>query len=286
MKKIILIFSLILIVSCDQDPEFDYKQDYILEAFLLVDEPIKEVRLTRTLPLTETYSFEAASIRDAEVIIRQDSLDFPLTFNPRTLKYEFDDEYLVLPETRYDIEINFQDDSRITGTTLTPKRLLWDTVFQEKVFQFPIDSLNPDITERISWIYPDELQSFNLTVLCLDTLEYGAYFDDFGIGSSTDELNRRINRPWRIDFDFLDPVEFAILPGTTKSTPVVWSAFKFYGLHEVAVFAPDFNWSLWSLQFYRQQYFDQLSTISGDGLGVFGSGSAVRDTFFVLKNQP
>jgi hypothetical protein len=285
MKQLIFILTTFFILSCDQDPELNFNEEIILQGYLTVGEPINNIRLTRTIPLTEKYDLEQSTVKDAEIIIKEGDNIFNLIYNNSTLLYEFDSNYVVKENTNYEIEIKTTNNKIITGETFTPSQIIWDQVFEEEVLQFPIDTLNPDKTERISWQYDGTLLSVNLTVRCLDTLNYGSYFERFNIGENTNEKNRRIERPWRDDFDFLDPVEYVILPGESKSTPVVWNSFKFYGLHEVTVYAPDFNWTRWGIQFYRNQYNELLSSVEGDGIGVFGSASVIRDTLFVIKNQ-
>jgi hypothetical protein len=286
MKYLVFFLIIFSLISCDQDPDFEYIRENILEAYLIVGEPITEVRLSKTLPLNEKYSFDNAAIKDANIIINDGENNLILYFNDSTLKYNYDSNYLVKAQTQYSIRVELENGEIIEDTTRTPSQIEWLYALDSKVVKFPIDSLNPQNSNRIAWDYPGTLLSINLIVKCLDTLNYGKYFDDFNISEETNELNRRIERPWRDDLDFKDPLEYVIIAGATDSTTVVWSTFKFYGLHEVAVFAPDLNWTSWGLQYYRGQYFDPLSTVSGDGLGTLASASVIRDTFFLVKNQP
>lgn len=286
MRYLLIFILFLFFASCDQDPDFEYIRENILEAYLIVGEPIKEVRLSKTLPLNEEYTFEKAALKNANITINDGENSFNLFFNNTTLKYEYNDNYLVKPDTKYTINITMENGDIITDTTFTPEQIIWTKQLEDKVLYFPKDSLNPEISNKIAWEFPGFLTSLNLTVKCLDTTNYGAYFNTFDLGQSTNELNRRIERPWRDNNDFKDPIEYIIVPGATDSTTVVWTTFKFYGLHELAVYAPDFNWSFWGIQYYRGQYFEPLSSVSGDGLGVFGSASVLRDTFFLVKNQP
>lgn len=281
LYKIVYLIITLIFISCDQDPEFNYQEDLILQGYLIVGEPINDISLRRTLPLNVAYNAEQSTVSDANIIISDGINNYELTFNPETLKYEYLGDFVVQEEVEYTIEVTTPDNRTLTGTTKTPVQNEWVQLLETPLY-FPIDSLNPPNTDRIFWDNKKvNQQSVTLTVKCLDTLNYGIYLDP-----PTMELNRRIERPWRSDFDFLDPVEFVVLPGSAESTPVVWSSFKFYGLHELAVYSNDFNWSRWSIQYYRQEYIELLSSIEGDGYGVFGSASVIRDTFFLVKNQP
>jgi len=66
----------------------------------------------------------------------------------------------------------------------------------------------------------------------------------------------------------------------------VWSAFKWFGLHEVAVMAADWNLVRWYLQNVGVNAVNPLLGSVEGGIGVVGSAYAIRDTFFLLKNQP
>ena len=87
------------------------------------------------------------------------------------------------------------------------------------------------------------------------------------------------------DRRYYDMSWWGLIPNT--ETKVVFTTFKWYGLQEVSIFVPDPNYTLWFIQqVVKGQYDSRLSTVKGNGFGVFGSVSAIRDTVFLLKNQP
>ena len=74
-------------------------------------------------------------------------------------------------------------------------------------------------------------------------------------------------------------------------TPIVWLAFKWFGLNEIAVYAPDKNYLDWFLQMVSwdgSSYHDpNLDSVEGEGaIGVFGSAAVIKGNMFLLKNQP
>ncbi|MCE5304372.1 hypothetical protein LLG34_01535 [bacterium] len=71
----------------------------------------------------------------------------------------------------------------------------------------------------------------------------------------------------------------------SSKVPVVWTVFKWYGLHEVSVYAPDFNFLRWMVQTMTGEINPLLSSVKG-AFGYFGSASVIRDTSVILKNQP
>ena len=68
--------------------------------------------------------------------------------------------------------------------------------------------------------------------------------------------------------------------------PIIWNFFKWFGMHEVSIYAPDENFLNWALQYFINSNYDSRHNSINGGIGVFGSASVVRDTSFIIKNQP
>jgi len=60
----------ILLSACEDAPPTDYIQQYYVEAYLIVDEPIDGIKLQRTLPIQDSFKLEKALIKDAIVKIK------------------------------------------------------------------------------------------------------------------------------------------------------------------------------------------------------------------------
>ena len=114
---------------------------------------------------------------------------------------------------------------------------------------------------------------------CLDTLNYGKY-----LTPPTAEMNRRINLPFRNDRAYRETA--TLLPIPNSQTPVVWNTFKWFGLHEVGVYVPDWNFLRWYIQSQTRSQIDPLLSSIKGGYGYFGSASVIRDTSVIIKNQP
>lgn len=285
MKKILLatIFVISLFInSCEELPPSIYIEDYVLEALILVDEPIQGIILTRTQPIENIFNYDSAMVRDAKVIIREGNNEFELKFRPRedgTRGYFYPDtNYLVKSGVNYSIDVTLPNGKKITGTTFTPPRTEW--VQRPKDFvQFPFDSLELPPTDTIAWQRINGFDFFMIAITNLDTLEYGKY-----LNPATAEMNRRIERPWRQDRFFREITSIGPIPATR--TPVVWSIFRWYGLHSVTIYVPDWNFLRWFLQAQGRGQAEPILTSIEGGIGFFGSAHAIRDTFFLVKNQP
>ena len=282
----ITILGSIIFFSCGDSVPTDYIPRNIVEAYLVVDEPISGLRLMRSLPVTDTFELSKALISDAEVKIIQGEQEFQLEFRGVETGdpgyYYPDTSYKVLSQEKYELEINLSDGSKITAETFTPAPTGWIKRAPDKIY-YPKDTLKlpANDTLKIEW---DSIPGFNvygLSIRCLDTLEYGKYLDP----PRPDEKNRRILKPWSDDDDFYELARWYPIPN--NKTPVVWSAFKYYGLHELSIYVPDYNFLRWYLQNATRGAADPLlNSVHGNGFGCFGSVAVIRDTSFLVKNRP
>lgn len=282
-KLIILMLAVfsIIFVSCGDDIPTDYKPENFVEAVLLVGEPIRNISVIRTQPIYHPYDYYKSFIKDAQVIIRGDGREFPLRFNFDTLNpgYFFDDEeYLVKANIEYSLEVTLSDGKILTGKTTTPGMNEW-VKRPSKFIQYPIDSTSLPAGDSISWQRIAGYDYYLIAIVCLDTLEYGKYLDP-----ATNEMNRRIYKPFASERQYKDVSQTAFVPNT--KTPIVWSTFKWFGMHEVIVYTPDWNFARWFIQNVGQGSVNPLLGSIEGGIGVFGSASAIRDTAFLKKNQP
>lgn len=277
----IILFS-IIIVSCEDIAPTEYIPKYIVQGLLIVGEPINDISLFQTQSLRDSFIYENSIIKSADIKIFGDGRTFYLVFDNNTKKYIYPDTtYKVKELTHYTIEIKTPDGKILTGKTFTPKSIQW-IKRPEKFLQYPLDTINLPSNYRISWTKSDTIQFYLIRIKPLDTLEYGKY-----LNPPTDEKNRRIMRPWinRPQYFFREITSWAFIP--TTEVPVVWNAFKWFGLTEVKIYASDSNYLKWTLQNFASRDFNQLvNSIEGDGFGTFGSAATITDTSFVLKNQP
>jgi len=275
------IFGIFLFNACEDAIPSDYIEQKFVEAYQIFDEPIRNIVLMNTQPVNKKFEYNNSLIRNAEVKIIGDGKEFVLTIDTAGEQgyYYPDTTYLVKPNTHYKLEIILSGDT-ITAETTTPLRFKYINTSDEFLF-YPKDTtkLPPLDTFRLEWEKVTGVNFFILNLKCLDTLEYGKY-----LNPPTDEKNRRIERPWNEDWMFKETTNTAPIPNT--KTPVVWLSFKWFGRHDVSVFAPDTNYLKWFIQNATKNQYDPLLSNMKNAMGVFGSASVVRDTFFLVKNQP
>jgi hypothetical protein len=277
----------LLFAACEDQPPTDYDPKPFLEAYLIVDEPIRNIVVGISQPITQAFDYAAMMDRAAEVVIQSSEGSYALQFTMMDGIGAFahpDTNVLVKPETEYTIRVRTSDGSVMTARTVTPKRMSWITPPRE-VLQYPQDTtvlFSPD-SLRISWAsaaVPEYLVRVNV----LDTLGYGTYLQP-----QTEEINERTN-----NLPFEDPGDPQFYTSTrwgfiqTTQAPTVWAAFRWYGRNEVAILAPDkaladwFKATQWGGR--SVEYRPEYSNIRG-GVGVFGSASVVAQEVFVLKRK-
>jgi hypothetical protein len=280
---IIGVFSIFIFSACEDAIPSDYIEAKFVEAYLIVDEPIINIVLMNTQPVNQKFEYNNSLIRNAEVKIIGDGKEFILSIDTAGEKGYFysDSTYLVKPNTQYKLEIRIPGYTDvITSETTTPSRFKYIKTSGEFLY-YPKDSVKLPALDsfKLEWEKVPNINFFLIDIRCLDTIEYGKY-----LLPPTEEKNRRIERPWNQDEMYREISNYGLIPNT--KTPVVWLSFKWFGKHEFSVFAPDWNYLRWFIQNYTKNQYDPKLSNMKNAMGVFGSASAARDTFFLVKNQP
>lgn len=293
-KKLIALATLIValvastsLTGCEDAAPTEYVAQPVVEAFLIVGEPIRDIRVTRSQSVTDTFRYRNSAVSDADVklIAGDRTLQLQYRENDRVGEYYLPDTtVLVEPMTDYRLVVTMPDGAIVSGRTRTPVQIEWIDA-PKTPLQYPLDTVQlprPADSLALSWTPAPSISEYIISVRSLDTLEYGRYLDP-----PTDERNRRIGRFWEENAPFYDDVaRIAFLQ--ESSTPVSWFAFKWFGRQEVSVFASDGPFVNWYKMTHFQnppQYQPLLGNVEG-GLGVVASASVVRREVFLVKNAP
>jgi hypothetical protein len=236
-----------------------------------VNEPIQNIQVLHSSSLRDSFIVDNTYIQNAEVQITGDERVFNLMYDKITKTYFYSDTtYKVKEQKSYELKITLDNGNIITGRTFTPKSFEWINKPEENI-QYPLDTLKLPSTFEISWSKTDTIKFYLLSIVALDTLNYGSY-----LKPPTEDLNRRILRPWNENWGY----------SQVNELPVVWNFFKWFGWQEITIYAPDDNYLLWSLQVLSFREFNpELTSLKG-AYGYFGSTSIVKARSFLIKNQP
>lgn len=298
MKKIQSIIAMMLcgifMAACEDTPPNDYTPENVVEAVLIVGQPIEGIKVYVSQPVIDTFRYENSIVKNADVKIIGDGKMLQLSYRDAKPGGEYfysDTMYKVQPNTQYSIEVNVGG-KKFTGETKTPAQIAWVRQMRDTVY-FPKDTIkleSPD-SLRIEWTAtPGVEEAYLASALCLDTLEYGKY-----LTPPTSEKNRRITATNNeADPRYNETARYGYVVGT--KAPFFWYAYKWYGLHEYSMYAPDINYLNWmkltrvfgsNPQYDPNQGSIYVETGSGrrKAFGVFGSASVVRQRVFLMKNQ-
>ena len=278
--------AVLLVVSCGDPVPTDYQEELVVEGFVFVGEPIRDIRVLRTLPITDTFRFVNASIRDALVRITADGVPLDVEFVSDSLGGTYrvtDQQYRAVAGVTYAIEVTAVGKT-ITGSTTTPDTLAW--VKEPKdTLQYPgrLFELTRNDSLEVAWTAVPGVGQYVVAVECVDTLGYGEY-----LSPMTTDSNRRLRDQDRFDDGTLIASErvrfgFSIL----TRAPTVWSVFKWFGKQEIRVYAGDQAFQEWfrMVGFGRRSTYDyRLSNIKG-GLGTWASASLIRTATFLKMDQ-
>ena len=278
--------AVLLVVSCGDPVPTDYQEELVVEGFVFVGEPIRDIRVLRTLPITDTFRFVNASIRDALVRITADGVPLDVEFVSDSLGGTYrvtDQQYRAVAGVTYAIEVTAVGKT-ITGSTTTPDTLAW--VKEPKdTLQYPgrLFELTRNDSLEVAWTAVPGVGQYVVAVECVDTLGYGEY-----LSPMTTDSNRRLRDQDRFDDGTLIASErvrfgFSIL----TRAPTVWSVFKWFGRQEIRVYAGDQAFQEWfrMVGFGRRSTYDyRLSNIKG-GLGTWASASLIRKATFLKMDQ-
>jgi hypothetical protein len=260
------------LAGCDSTTgEPDYSDILVVEAFLYAGEPARDIRLTETVPLSDTI--DAPPINDAQVALVKHGLAYTLAATGDSGYYEYlGSDLTVEARDTFDIEVSYLG-TVATGETVVPeppvgvtidRDTLWVTSFGSGM---PGGGFNRENSQlAASWDNPNQL----LHYVVVESLEDSAEsiipdeFQRFGPGRF-----RLVNEPTKNDYQFIDMM-----------------ALRDLGRHVVRVYRVNQEYA----QLYENRMQDSRdlneppSNIHG-GLGVFSAFNSDSVFFTVVRDS-
>jgi hypothetical protein len=266
-----IILGAALVAGCDSTSTEPEETDLVVvEAFLFAGEPIDDIRLTETVPLSDTA--EAPPINDASVVLYKEGLSYTLVSTGDSGYYAYPgDDLSIEVGDSIGIEISYRG-SVATGGTVVPEppvgvSLDRDTLFVPE-FGFGIGGggFNRENSQlAASWENPDQL----LHYVVIESLEDSAETiipEDFQRFRGRFRL---VAPPTTNDFHFINMMELETL-----------------GSHVAKVYRVNKEYA----QLYENRTQDSRdlneppSNISG-GLGVFSAFNSDSVFFEVVRDE-
>ena len=184
---IILVAMVFALTSCEDDVVKDYVPRNMVEAYLIVDSPIENVKVIKSQQVFGKFDYSKALIRDAQVFIKGDGQVIELKIDATGTNgyYDPNGEYKIKPNTAYTLEVILSDKTVMTAKTITPGKTEWTKEAKDQI-QYPKDTLKLKASEMIQWKRVPGIDFYIGNIKCLDTLNYGKY-----LTPATEEMNRR-----------------------------------------------------------------------------------------------
>ncbi len=281
----VLLFAVMAVLSACEDPiPSDYTPDVVIQALLVVGEPVDGILIYLSQPMADSFDLRRAVIRDADAIVSGPDGDVRLQFIDDTLggHYAASDTSIRIREgATYQLRVVTQGKT-ITASTTTPKQIVVTNPIRPMIQYVGYRNETLPIADslRVGWTSAGAGFEYFITMRCLDTLNYGTYLQP-----PTNDSNERV-RPQENEFDRTTPfnteaTRFAFVQGPNVFS---WGAFKWYGPHTFSVFAGDVNFINFVKQvtFGGRQINENLQSFT-NAFGYFGSASRIEAPTFLLK---
>lgn len=291
-----VILSALLTTGCDPYKQDSFTEQMVVEAFLTAGDPLPEIRLSRTLPFDEFYSFEAAALSglDVRVLLTNDAGAVTETF--RYLESDQRGVYLpedagatVQPGRVYRLEVRETPDQapKLRARTFVPGGFeLLSENGDTFIYQGPVQ-YEPTFT--ISF-YPGRQNYYIASTLALQpdpallTPFYAGFFDE-----------DRPDQFLRVSSPIINEGNYEINEANNTITLTLpWISIAYFGPNEVAFYAIDTNLYDYVRTLSLQgggpnqspgQIDNVLWNIEG-GIGIFGSRTGISSVINVVPFTP
>jgi hypothetical protein len=157
--------------ACDPYQQDDYVEQVVVQSWLIADEPLPVVKLSRTIPIEEVYSFDRAAISNAQVEVRLLSANGQVE---RTYTYAvgqpgiyapIQGNVLVEPLRRYELLVRIAGKSDVMAQTLVPGRFQTVSQNNTRIKYQSTEQLELEVTRSL---YPGRQNYYVFTIETLD----------------------------------------------------------------------------------------------------------------------
>lgn len=274
----LLLFTVASITACDPYEQDDYVEQVVVQSWLIADEPLPMLKLSRTVPINQVYNFDNAAISNASVTVRlldatgQVERSFTYTNSAPGMYLPIEDNIIVEPLRRYELLVRIDGKPDITAQTLVPGR--FQTVGQNnsRIKYQGTEQLELEVTRSV---YPGRQNYYVFTIETLDpeNAELTPFYAD--VLDDEDRADVYLNQSgilFEANTD-LDPVT------NTLKFKLPWIGVAFYGPTRITTNAIDDA----MYNFIRTKdvqlggstlspgEINNVATNVNNGIGIFGS---------------
>lgn len=267
----LLLCAVFLLTNCTTgliEPEF--KEEIIVNGYLIVGNGVDTIHVSKSLPIDEDYSYEAAAVSTDSVFISVDDRTFRLLeYDTKPGAYHLQkDSMTITPGKEYCLEVCVEGKT-IHASTIAPEQIQIQGLNTDTSY-YPYPDPDKSTRFQLSWNETDFTAAYEFSVIATPPYD----LVDFGM----DQLVE--NRLEEFDNDTLLafwPVHDFPVSKFETSVEIPWFAFSYYGDYKIKLYAIDDN--LWDLAASSVIYMPQSSEFEQPvynvdrGLGIFAAVS-------------
>ncbi|MDX1636828.1 MAG: DUF4249 family protein [Balneolaceae bacterium] len=285
---------LFLFAGCELYPQDEFEEDYVVEAYLVANRQLPQVRLSTTAPAEAKYQFSDVAIDDADVEVRlldedDGSIERRFPYVRRSIGvYVTNIRHEVLPTREYQLSVRFSNtEDSLTATTFVPGEFgaqgaTADSIAYQDPAQIVIN------TSRS--FYPSRQAFFIFSVDAIDPQpeKLTPFYND-----QVNEQDEDIRSFYTNSSGIVNEENYEFNDDGTITLRVPWLAVAFYEDNFIIANAIDDN----MYDFYRTQdvqgggstlppgeFQNIIYNVEG-GIGVFGSLASDTVRVFVKRNS-
>jgi hypothetical protein len=300
-RVLISLYCLMLVLACGEGvvevDEKNYEEKIVVEGYLYPNLPVKNIRITRNIPMNTNLYRLGLFIEDAEVtlfdVTNPPARAYPLVYNPDSLGYEYPGRDLQITyHGKYQLQVN----ATIDGKTLSTRSI---TTVPDSGFTI-VDELSSDslffnkrgedgILRKPQVVFQrspqTEFYAFSFVALQASTSSF-IYIHPFVNNVEEKDVEEHLDDlKYSLDTIFNTPEA----SGTTTLTVEHYHTF-FYGWYRVIAYAGDQNFKDFFLTHAGVMEMDgnlhePKMHFEGDGIGVFASVIADTLYFKILEDN-
>ncbi|MDR3667365.1 MAG: DUF4249 family protein [Ignavibacteriaceae bacterium] len=300
MKKysylLVLINTLLYLSGCGEGhvdiTDASYSPKIVINAYIFGGQKVKDIKITRNIPLTQSIDTSTIILQNAlvKIIDLGNNKVYTLTYNPINYSFEYTGNDLIIDYGKsYKIDVQAiidGQDLHASSTTVVPLSGLKADKPDLGSMTYRETNANGDVNKiNISFKPSGNSSATIFSIVALDASVGSFIYNNYYYSETdTQKIAHALDR-YKQNYAF----QINIAPGTQDFTMALdWFTIWFYGRYRVIIYAADKNFydyfiTAQNVMELDGNFHEPQMHIDGDGIGVFGS--AVTDTVYFSVKQ-
>lgn len=296
MKKLIhLLTTLVILTGCELYQQDEYQEYYVVEAYLIANGDLPQVRLSTTNPVDETYSFEDNTLSGATVKIQMLNADSSVaeTYDYQQQQPGFyvpTDTTVIRDEQLYRLHVTTDSGDEISSITYVPED--FETVNENELqpsYRYQGEEQVQVITTPSSYITDRQTYYiFNVNAVDPSPNSLTPFYADLVSDDDT-----QIEEYYTNSSGIINERNYERNDDNTITLDLPWLSIAFFGPNDIVANAIDDNLYDFLRSHEAQAGGTNLSpgeiqniryNVNG-GIGIFGSMSSDTNRVFISRPE-